>query len=66
MHEPAGRVRRSRHPAKYSALRPDFFTLSHRERCQNKITKEIRDRIQNHAMNDSSSVHYDRYDYNDE
>ncbi|WP_392340720.1 tyrosine-type recombinase/integrase [Moritella marina] len=27
------------------------------------ISKEIRDRIQNHAFNDVSSKHYDRYDY---
>lgn len=27
------------------------------------LTKEIRDRIQNHALNDVSSKHYDRYDY---
>lgn len=27
------------------------------------VTKEVRDRIQNHALNDVSTVHYDRYDY---
>ena len=27
------------------------------------IEKSIRDRIQNHALNDVSSTHYDRYDY---
>jgi len=27
------------------------------------VSKEIRDRIQNHARNDVSSKHYDRYDY---
>jgi hypothetical protein len=27
------------------------------------ITKEMRDRLQNHAMGDVSSRHYDRYDY---
>ncbi len=27
------------------------------------ISKELRDRIQGHAMNDVSSKHYDRYDY---
>tara|TARA_R110002050_G_scaffold3824_1_gene19745 strand:- start:3536 stop:4843 length:1308 start_codon:yes stop_codon:yes gene_type:complete len=27
------------------------------------ISKELRDRIQNHALNDVSSKHYDRYDY---
>lgn len=33
---------------------------------QIKITKEIRDRIQHHALHDVSSVHYDRYDYSEE
>lgn len=33
---------------------------------QLKITKEIRDRIQHHSLHDVSSVHYDRYDYNQE
>ncbi|HBA66727.1 MAG TPA: hypothetical protein DCZ48_11235 [Methylococcaceae bacterium] len=27
------------------------------------ISKEIRDRLQNHALNDVSERHYDRYDY---
>ncbi|OBU14741.1 site-specific integrase [Photobacterium aquimaris] len=27
------------------------------------ISKELRDRVQNHAMSDVSSKHYDRYDY---
>jgi hypothetical protein len=27
------------------------------------ISKEIRDRLQNHALNDVSSKHYDRYSY---
>ena len=27
------------------------------------LTKDVRDRIQNHAMHDVSSKHYDRYDY---
>jgi len=27
------------------------------------ISKDIRDRLQNHALNDVSSKHYDRYDY---
>jgi integrase len=27
------------------------------------ISKETRDRIQNHALNDVSARHYDRYDY---
>lgn len=33
---------------------------------QLKITKEIRDRIQHHSLHDVSSVHYNRYDYNEE
>lgn len=31
-----------------------------------KVMKEVRDRIQNHALNDVASTHYDRYDYLDE
>jgi len=27
------------------------------------VSKEIRDRLQNHALSDVSSRHYDRYDY---
>lgn len=27
------------------------------------ISKELRDRVQNHAMSDVSTIHYDRYDY---
>jgi len=27
------------------------------------ISKELRDRLQNHALKDVSSIHYDRYDY---
>ena len=27
------------------------------------ISKEIRDRLHNHALHDVSSKHYDRYDY---
>ncbi len=39
-----------------------------RRTCKTKmgelgISKEIRDRINNHALNDVSSKHYDRYDY---
>ena len=30
------------------------------------LSKEIRDRIQNHAFNDVSSKHYDRHEYFDE
>lgn len=31
-----------------------------------RISKEVRDRIQNHAMQDVSTRHYDRYDYFDD
>lgn len=31
-----------------------------------KIMKEVRDRIQNHALHDVADVHYDAYDYLDE
>ena len=31
-----------------------------------KVMKEIRDRIQNHALHDVATKHYDRYDYLDE
>jgi len=27
------------------------------------ISKELRDRLQNHALKDVSAIHYDRYDY---
>jgi hypothetical protein len=27
------------------------------------VSKELRDRIQNHALTDVSAKHYDRYDY---
>jgi predicted metallo-beta-lactamase superfamily hydrolase len=30
------------------------------------VDKQIRDRLQNHAFLDVSSVHYDRYDYFEE
>ncbi|WP_216647256.1 hypothetical protein [Enterobacter bugandensis] len=43
-------------------FRRTFKTLA----GQIKITKEIRDRIQHHALHDVSSIHYDRYDYNEE
>ncbi len=43
-------------------FRRTFKTLA----GQLKISKDIRDRIQNHAMNDVSSILYDRYDYKDE
>lgn len=31
-----------------------------------KLSKDIRDKLQNHSQRDVSSVHYDRYDYLDE
>ncbi|MBF4427867.1 site-specific integrase, partial [Vibrio anguillarum] len=31
-----------------------------------RISKEVRDRIQNHALQDVSTRHYDRYDYFDD
>ena len=31
-----------------------------------KVLKEVRDRIQNHALHDVASTHYDRHDYFDE
>ncbi|GAM61362.1 integrase [Vibrio ishigakensis] len=40
-------------------FRRTFKTLAGRL----NISKELRDRIQGHAMNDVSSKHYDRYDY---
>jgi integrase len=40
-------------------LRTTFKTLSGKA----GLTKEIRDRLQNHALNDVSTKHYDRYDY---
>lgn len=43
-------------------FRRTFKTLA----GQLKITKEIHDRIQHHSLHDVSSVHYDRYDYNEE
>ncbi|OAT38125.1 integrase [Enterobacter soli ATCC BAA-2102] len=43
-------------------FRRTFKTLA----GQLKITKEIRDRIQHHALHDVSSVHDDRYDYSEE
>ncbi|KJX35168.1 hypothetical protein SG71_17190 [Enterobacter chengduensis] len=43
-------------------FRRTFKTLA----GQLKITKEIRDRIQHHALHDVSMFHYDRYDYYEE
>jgi integrase len=40
-------------------LRTTFKTLSGKA----GLTKEIRDRLQNHALSDVSTKHYDRYDY---
>ena len=40
-------------------LRRTFKTLTGKA----GITKDIRDRLQNHALQDVSSQHYDRYDY---
>ncbi|MGZ4161106.1 MAG: tyrosine-type recombinase/integrase [Neobacillus sp.] len=40
-------------------LRRTFKTLA----AKAGLSKEIRDRLQNHAMNDVSSKHYDKYDY---
>lgn len=43
-------------------LRTTFKTLGGKA----GLSKDIRDRIQNHALDDVSSKHYDRYDYIDE
>ncbi|SOD17720.1 tyrosine-type recombinase/integrase [Nitrosomonas ureae] len=40
-------------------LRRTFKTLTGKA----GISKEIRDRLQNHSLNDVSSLHYDKYDY---
>lgn len=40
-------------------LRRTFKTLTGKA----GISKDIRDRLQNHALQDVSSLHYDRYDY---
>jgi len=40
-------------------LRTSFKTLAGKA----GLSKEIRDRLQNHALTDVSSRHYDRYDY---
>ncbi|MDE1482182.1 integrase arm-type DNA-binding domain-containing protein [Xenorhabdus bovienii] len=55
----------------FRASNPDFKVFTARDlrrTCKTLmgeagISKEIRDRIQNHALNDVSSKHYDRYDY---
>lgn len=40
-------------------LRRTFKTLAGKA----GISKEIRDRLQNHSLNDVSSLHYAKYDY---
>ena len=40
-------------------LRRTFKTLTGKA----GISKEVRDRLQNHALTDVSSLHYDKYDY---
>jgi hypothetical protein len=40
-------------------LRRTFKTLAGKA----GISKEIRDRLQNHSLQDVSSLHYDKYDY---
>jgi integrase len=40
-------------------LRRTFKTLTGKA----GISKEVRDRLQNHALTDASSLHYDKYDY---
>lgn len=57
----------SRYREKYPDFNP-FVARDIRRTCKTLmgelgISKEIRDRIQNHALNDVSSKHYDRYDY---
>jgi integrase len=55
----------------FRAFNPEFKVFTARDlrrTCKTLmgeagISKEIRDRIQNHALNDVSSKHYDRYDY---
>jgi len=43
----------------YEAIRRTVKTLMGKA----GIDKQLRDRIQNHALQDVSSRHYDRYDY---
>lgn len=50
------------------ALSPSFIARDIRRTCKTLmgeagIAKDLRDRIQNHALQDVSSKHYDRYDY---
>lgn len=57
--------------ARYREAKPEFkhfVARDIRRTCKTLmgelgISKEIRDRLQNHALNDVSSKHYDRYDY---
>jgi integrase len=51
----------------YFALSPSFIARDIRRTCKTLmgeagIAKDLRDRIQNHALQDVSSKHYDRYD----
>lgn len=57
--------------ARYREDHPDFIPFvprDFRRTCKTLmgeigITKSVRDRLQNHALNDVSSKHYDRYEY---
>jgi len=57
--------------ARYREAKPEFkhfVARDIRRTCKTLmgelgISKEVRDRLQNHAMNDVSSKHYDRYNY---
>jgi len=60
------RFRRYKHKDKPEIK--DFVARDIRRTCKTLmgeigVSKELRDRIQNHALNDVSSKHYDRYDY---
>lgn len=57
----------SRYREAYPELKP-FVARDIRRTCKTLmgalgISKELRDRLQNHALNDVSSKHYDRYSY---
>lgn len=60
--------------SRYRQSNPDFVYFIPRDlrrTCKTLmgelgVSKELRDRLQNHALNDVSSKHYDRYDYLDE
>lgn len=57
--------------SRYRAAKPDFKAFVARDlrrTCKTLmgalgISKDLRDRLQNHALNDVSSKHYDRYSY---